>query len=234
MTAANKSRILIVEDEPSLREGLCDLLVFHGHLPLPADNGEDGLRLGLSGPLDLAVLDVMLPGISGFEVCARLRAARPQLAILMLTAKGSEDDVVRGLTSGADDYVTKPFSLRELMARIDAQLRRVQAGREPARAFAVGSWRVDPATLRAEDGVRVVELTPREVAILALLAREPGKVISRHRLLEEVWGLTNVEQIETHTVEVHFTKLRSKLGGRDLSPIETVRGAGYRLAPVAS
>ena len=219
----------MVEDEESLREGLCDLLVFHGHLPLPAATGEEGLRLGLGQPLELALLDVMLPGISGFEVCTRLRAAKPQLGILMLTAKGAEDDIVRGLRSGADDYLAKPFSLRELMARIEAQLRRAGRGKEAARVFAAGDWSIDPASLRAEAAGQVVDLTPREVAILALLAREEGKVVSRRQLLEEVWGLANVEQLETHTVEVHFTKLRAKLGGRARAPIETVRGAGYRL-----
>ncbi len=237
MNEPGKSRILVVEDEESLREGLCDLLVFHGHQPLPASTGEDGLQLGLAQPIDLALLDVMLPGISGFEVCARLRAEKPLLGILMLTAKGAEDDIVRGLRSGADDYLPKPFSLRELIARVEAQLRRAARTGKAAQTaetalFAAGGWQIDPAALKAAcDGV-TVDLTPREVAILALLAREKGRVVSRRALLEEVWGLANVELIETHTVEVHFTKLRAKLGGRSEAPIETVRGAGYRLAGV--
>ena len=233
MSDAGKSRVLVVEDEESLREGLSDLLVFHGHLPLPASTGEEGLALGLAQPVDLALLDVMLPGISGFEVCSRLRAAKPQLGILMLTAKGAEDDVVRGLRSGADDYLSKPFSLRELMARVEAQLRRAArsgAAAAPA-AFQAGAWQIDAAALKAAaGGGPPVDLTPREVAILALLARERGRVVSRRVLLEEVWGLSNVDQLETHTVEVHFAKLRAKLGGRGEAPIETVRGAGYRLA----
>lgn len=233
MSDADKSRVLVVEDEESLREGLCDLLVYHGHSPLPASSGEEGLALGLAQPVDLALLDVMLPGISGFEVCSRLRAAKPLLGILMLTAKGAEDDVVRGLRSGADDYLAKPFSLRELMARVEAQLRRAaqagKAARPVAAAFRAGAWLIDPAALKAASEGALVDLTPREVAILALLARERGRVVSRRVLLEEVWGLSNVEQIETHTVEVHFTKLRAKLGGRSEAPIETVRGAGYRL-----
>lgn len=230
-----KSRILVVEDEQSLREGLCDLLVFHGHQPLPAATGEEGLRLGLSQPVELALLDVMLPGISGFDVCQGLREAKPLLGILMLTAKGAEDDVVRGLRCGADDYLAKPFSLRELMARVEAQLRRAARAGKASRAqdgtpFAAGGWRIDPAALRAEADGQTVDLTPREVSILALLAREKGRVVSRRTLLEEVWGLANVEQLETHTVEVHFAKLRAKLGGRSEAPIDTVRGAGYRLA----
>jgi DNA-binding response OmpR family regulator len=225
-----KSRILVVEDEESLREGLCDLLVFHGHQPLPAATGEEGLRLGLSQQVDLALLDVMLPGLSGFEVCARLRQAKPQLAILMLTAKGAEDDIVRGLKSGADDYLAKPFSLRELMARVAAQLRRAGlAARAREERFSAGGWQIDPGALKAEAAGQEVDLSPREVAILQLLHREKGKVVSRKQLLEEVWGLANAEQIETHTVEVHFVKLRQKLGGRAEAPIETVRGAGYRL-----
>lgn len=235
MSDSGKRRILVVEDEESLREGLCDLLVFHGHLPLPAATGEEGLRLGLEQQIDLALLDVMLPGISGFDVCSRLRAEKPLLGILMLTAKGAEDDIVRGLRCGADDYLAKPFSLRELMARVAAQLRRAARTGEAARAkqsapFAAGGWTIDPASLKAESDGQAVDLTPREVSILALLAREAGRVVSRRTLLEEVWGLANVEQLETHTVEVHFTKLRAKLGGRSEAPIETVRGAGYRLA----
>lgn len=235
MSESGKSRILVVEDEESLREGLCDLLVFHGHLPLPAATGEEGLRLGLAEPIELALLDVMLPGISGFDVCRRLREAKPLLGILMLTAKGAEDDIVRGLRSGADDYLSKPFSLRELIARVAAQLRRAgrqgRAARAPETApFAAGGWTIDPAALRAEAEGLAVDLTPREVAMLALLARERGRVVSRRSLLEEVWGLANAELIETHTVEVHFAKLRAKLGGRAEAPIETVRGAGYRLA----
>lgn len=228
VSGERKFRVLVIEDETSLREGLADLLVFHGHEPILAATGEEGLRLGLSRSCDLVLLDVMLPGISGFEVCARLREARPQLGILMLTAKGAEDDIVRGLKAGADDYLSKPFSLRELMARVEARLRR--AGRPPETVFRAGAYRVDPARLEAEAGGKVVDLSPREVAILALLARERGKVVSRRQLLEEVWGLANAEQLETHTIEVHITKLRAKLGGRGEAPIETVRGAGYRLA----
>jgi DNA-binding response OmpR family regulator len=206
-------------------------LVFHGHQPILAATGEEGLRLGLQQNVDLVLLDVMLPGISGFEVCQRLRRAKPQLGILMLTAKGAEDDIVRGLRSGADDYLSKPFSLRELMARVEARLRRAApAARPAAEPFAAGGWRVDPARLKAEAAGQEVDLSPREVAILQLLAREKGRVVSRRQLLEEVWGLANVEQLETHTVEVHFNKLRTKLGGRESGPIETVRGAGYRLA----
>jgi two-component system response regulator RegX3 len=229
VSADPKPRILVVEDEDSLRDGLTDVLVFHGWAPVAAATGEEGLRLGLAETFDLAVLDVMLPGISGFDVCARLRQARPELAILMLTAKGSEDDVVHGLRQGADDYVTKPFSLRELVARVEAQLRRSRR-RAPAAAFAVGRWRVDPAALRAEADGAAVDLTPREAAILALLARESGRVVSRRTLLQEVWELRNVDQIATRTVDVHLAKLRAKLGGRAASPIDTVRGAGYRLA----
>jgi two-component system, OmpR family, response regulator RegX3 len=227
----DKQRILVVEDEESLRDGLCDLLVFHGWQPSAAADGEHGLRLGLAEDFHLVLLDVMLPGISGFEVCERLRAAKKDLAILMLTAKGAEDDVVRGLRAGADDYVTKPFSLRELVARVEAQLRRTQRGLEPLlEIIGVGQWRIDPRKLLAEADDQKIELTPREVAILGVLARERGRVVSRRTLLEEVWGFRNVDDLETHTVEVHLAKLRAKLGGRVESPIQTVRGAGYRLA----
>jgi DNA-binding response OmpR family regulator len=231
MNRQPKARILVVEDEESIREGICDVLAYHGHMPLPAATGEEGLRRGLAEELDLVVLDVMLPGVSGFDVCERLRREVPGLGILMLTAKGSEEDVVRGLGCGADDYVTKPFSIRELVARVDALLRRT--GRAATgECFPFGPWRIDGAALTAtleSDADREVELTPREVAVLALLARETGRVVSRRVLLEEVWRLKNVRFIETRTVDVHVAKLRKKLdGGGGESLIETVRGVGYR------
>lgn len=223
-----KTRILVVEDEASIRGGLCDLLAFHGHAPVAAVDGEEGLRKGLGERFDLVLLDIMMPGIDGFEVCRRLRADKPRLPILMLTAKGAEDDVVDGLRAGADDYVTKPFSLRELMARVDALLRRSsQAGEKPER-FPFGDWTVDTGSLRAQRDGHSVDLTPRELALLELFASRAGQVLSRRILLEEVWDLCNVEEIETRTVDVHIAKLRRKIDDEDRSLIETLRGAGYR------
>ncbi len=230
---STKSRILVVEDEESIRGGLCDVLTYHGWLPTAVESGEEGLDLGLREPFDLAILDLMLPGLSGLDVCRRLRARLPSLPILMLTAKGSEDDVVHGLRCGADDYVTKPFSIRELVARVEALLRRSGGLREDS--FVFGPWEVDAPGLLASAGQNRIELTRREVELLRLLSQQAGRVVSRRTLLRQVWGLANVEEIETRTVDVHIAKLRKKidsLGGSliERSLIETVRGAGYRAA----
>jgi two-component system response regulator RegX3 len=223
-----KAAILVVEDETTIRVGLCDVLAYHGHAPVGVDSGEDGLRRALATPYALVLLDVMLPGKSGFDVCRELRAARPAQAILMLTARGAEADVLEGFRCGADDYVTKPFSVAELMARVEALLRRTGPPPEVVSPFFFGAWHVDPAKrTAARDGATVV-LTSREVALLALLARERGRIISRRRLLTEVWGLRHVDGIETRTIDVHVAKLRKKIGASESVPIETVRGEGYR------
>jgi two-component system response regulator RegX3 len=224
MTAAQA--ILVVEDETAILTGLCDVLAFHGHAPTGVASGEEGLRRALDGRYALVLLDVMLPGMSGFDVCRRLRAVHPQQAILMLTARGEEADVLEGFRCGADDYVTKPFSVAELLARVDALLRRTGVAEPPSQAFAIGDWVVDPATRSAARGGFTVELTAREVALLALFTRERGRILSRRRLLAEVWGLQNAEQIETRTVDMHVAKLRKKIA----DVIETVRGEGYRLS----
>ena len=226
MTA--KAPILVVEDETAIRVGLCDVLAYHGHAPDGVDSGEEGLRRALATPYALVLLDVMLPGLSGFDVCRELRAARPTQAILMLTARGAETDVLEGFRCGADDYVTKPFSVAELVARVEALLRRTAGPAADPSPFAFGAWRVDPAArIAASDGATIA-LSSREVALLALLARERGRIVSRRRLLLEVWGLQHVDGIETRTVDVHIAKLRKKIGAGEREPIETVRGEGYR------
>lgn len=229
-TTANGARILVVEDEPAIQRGLCDVLAYRGHAPIGVADGEAGLREALAGGFDLVVLDVMLPGRSGFEVCEALRAHDARLPILMLTARGSEDDVLRGFRCGSDDYVTKPFSVSELLARVDALLRRSARLEAPAPPpFAFGGWRVEPERLAAaRDGVEV-DLSRREIAILALLAQERGRIVSRRRLLAEVWGMRAPDRVETRTVDMHIAKLRKKLGEDGRRGIETVRGEGYRL-----
>jgi two-component system response regulator RegX3 len=223
-----KTPILVVEDEAAIRSGLCDVLAYHGHAPEGVESGEEGLRRALDRPYALVLLDVMLPGTSGFDVCRALRAARPAQAILMLTARGAEADVLEGFRCGADDYLTKPFSVAELVARVTALLRRAGAAPLDPSPFAFGPWQVDPAArAAARDGTRV-ELSSREVELLALFARERGRIVSRRRLLAEVWGLQHVDGIETRTVDVHIAKLRKKIGAGEREPIETVRGEGYR------
>jgi DNA-binding response OmpR family regulator len=223
---AVKRAILVVEDEAAICNGLCDVLAYHGHVPTGVASGEEGLQHALGGQYALVLLDVMLPGMNGFEVCRELRAQRPEQAILMLTARGAEDDVLEGFRCGADDYVTKPFSVAELMARVEALLRRAGCFAPPAVGpFEFGAWRVDPAARTAAGTHGTVELTGREVALLALFARERGRIVGRRRLLVEVWGLQHVEQIQTRTVDMHIAKLRKKIAPAE---IETVRGEGYR------
>ena len=224
---ARVPHVLVVEDEPSIRQGLLDVLVFRGYRASSASDGATALRLLSEDTFDLVLLDVMLPELDGFGVCERLRAAGHDLHVLMLTAKNSEEDVLRGFEAGADDYVTKPFSVRQLLARVQALLKR--GSRVTAENFQIGPYEVVPerSVLRSES--EEIELTLKEVEILRVLAEEPGRIVSRRALLREVWSMRNVDNVETRTVDVHIGKLRKKLqsSGRDL--VETVRGQGYRL-----
>jgi DNA-binding response OmpR family regulator len=222
--------ILVVEDEESIRKGLCDVLAFRGYAPEGVERGDDGLRLGLSNRHALVLLDVMLPAMNGFDVCRELRAVLPGLPILMLTAQGSEQDVLEGFRAGADDYVTKPFSVAELVARVEALLRRSGAGaqEESPDPFDFGPWRIDPAVREAQRGEQTVELTQLEASLAALFARERGRLLSRRRLLKEVWGVADPDRIETRTVDMHVAKLRKKLDAAGDALIQTVRGEGYR------
>jgi len=227
---AARRRILVVEDEPAIRRGICDMLAYHGHAPVGVERGDDGLDQALSSAWDLLVLDVMLPGLDGFQICERVRAERPRQAILMLTAKGSEEAVLQGFRAGCDDYVPKPFSVAQLMARVDALLRRSAA--VPDRSFQVDGVRIDPDRLEASFEAAETELSTRDVEVLAFLGLHAGKVVSREQLLREVWGYQRVDGVQTRCVDMHLVKLRRKLqaigrGGGDL--IETVRGAGYRV-----
>jgi two-component system response regulator RegX3 len=230
MERKTRLEVLVVEDEEAIRRGVCDVLAFHGHVPTGVATGEEGLRQGMEPRFELVILDVMLPGRSGFDVCTELRAARPRLPILMLTARGAEEDVLRGFRCGSDDYVTKPFSVAELVARIEALLRR--AGKQGrARPFSVGRWRVDPQRLQAQRDGESVTLSRLEADLLSLLAREVGRIVSRRTLLQEVWGFEAPERVETRTVDVHVSNLRKRLGDDGRRLIETVRGEGYRLVP---
>jgi DNA-binding response OmpR family regulator len=226
---AQRPAVLVVEDEAAIRRGLCDVLAFHGYAPEGVERGDDGLRAALANRHALVVLDVMLPGMNGFEVCRELRTQLPRIPILILTARGAESDVLDGFRAGADDYVTKPFSVAELMARVDALLRRAGSGTSARQPFALGGWQVDAAELRARRDGLDVELTRREVELLALFAREPGRILSRRRLLQEIWGFPEPDRVETRTVDMHVAKLRRKLGAAGDALIETVRGEGYRL-----
>ena len=225
---SEKPRVLVVEDEENIRKGIGDVLVYNGYDVVLVETGDGGLKRAASESFGLILLDVMLPGMNGFEVCERVREAKPTQPIIMLTAKGSEEDVLRGFRVGADDYVTKPFSIRELLARIEAVLRR--SGRlDDARAasFEFAGWSIDREQLRATSDGRSVPLTRREIAILSLLRTERGRIVSRRRMLTDVWEMMNPGRVHTRTVDVHIAKLRKKLGDAACT-IETVHGEGYR------
>ena len=227
----SKAHILIVEDDPAILKGLCDVLVFNGYLADGVPDGVDGCEAALSGKYDLVLLDVMLPRKDGFAICREIRQCRPSQPVIMITAKGSEDDIVTGFTAGADDYVSKPFSLRELIVRVEAVLRRSgrPMGDEQIRS---GDILFDGLKLQATRRDRTEALTRREMDILIYLFRNRKRIVSKAELLTEVWHYKD-PGIETRTVDIHILKLRKKIAsltdGRGL--IETVRGEGYRLEP---
>jgi len=224
-----KASVLVVEDDPAMRKGLLDVLVFNGYEASGAGDGREGLRRALAENHDLLLLDVMLPGVDGFSICREVRRGKPGQGILMLTAKGAEDDVVAGFQAGADDYVTKPFSLRELLVRVEAVLRRM--GKVPLEDPLVHRGvRFDGRSLTASCGGRETALTRKEMDVVVYLHRHLGRVVSRRELLREVWHYPNTD-VETRTVEIHILKLRKKIAAvaGDEPFITTVRGEGYRL-----
>lgn len=226
-----KPRLLIVEDEEAILQGLADVFVFNGYEVETASDGETGLRMALGGGHHLILLDVMLPGLDGFSVCDRIREVDRQQPIILLTAKTSEEDIVHGLRLGADDYVPKPFSVRELLARVEAVLRRSGRLRRDLREFGVGDVRFDPDNLLARRGCEEIPLTRRELEILLYLHAQRCRPVSRQELLREVWGYGNAEWIETRTVDIHMAKLRRKIERDPANPelLLTVRGEGYQL-----
>ncbi|HEX4352982.1 MAG TPA: response regulator transcription factor, partial [Polyangiales bacterium] len=206
-----KPRVLVVEDELSIRRGLCDVLSFRGFSVEPIDDGARALELAAREPFDLILLDVMLPGLDGFSVCERLRARGDEVPIVMLTAKGSEEDILRGFELGADDYVTKPFSVRELLARVQAVRKRAARNGNSTEHFRAGPFEIEPTRSVARLGDDETALSAREVRILQLLSEDRGHIVSRRRLLREAWDMNNAEHVETRTVDMHIAKLRKKL-----------------------
>ena len=224
-----KATILIVEDDPAILNGLMDVLIFNGYAVEGLADGNQGLSRGVGKVFDLIILDVMLPGTDGFTICREIRKNRPEQAIMMLTAKGAEDDIVTGFKSGADDYLSKPFSLRELMVRIEAILRR--SGKLAGDiSVEINSIAFDGNNLRAVKGERRVDLTRREMDIVAYLYQNKNRIVSKKELLTQVWHYKDAT-IETRTVDIHMLKLRKKIAALigDTPVIETVRGEGYRL-----
>jgi two-component system response regulator RegX3 len=226
-----RTRILIVEDEDAIRAGLEDVFVYHGYAVDSAAEGREGLRKALTGRFDLVLLDVMLPGIDGFEICDRIRAADREQPIILLTARTSDEDVIQGLRLGADDYVGKPFSVALLVARVEAVLRRARLGLDEAMIRLGDDLEVDVANLAGRRGAETIAFTRREMEILQYLGANRDRPVSREELLHKVWGYARDLGIETRTVDIHIAKLRRKIEPDPAQPrhLVTVRGAGYRL-----
>ncbi|MDM8538350.1 response regulator transcription factor [Desulfobacterales bacterium HSG17] len=231
----SKADILVVEDDPAILNGLLDVLVFNGFHAQGADDGGQGLTKALENSFDLIILDVMLPTLDGFSICKKIREKKPAQGILMLTAKGSEDDIVTGFQAGADDYVSKPFSLRELMVRVEAVLRRT-GKRLGDEKITLHDICFDSKTLMAskqdhktKDG-NAVELTRREMDIISYLFRNQDRIVSKKELLIDVWEYADAD-IETRTIDIHILKLRKKIAvlAGETPVILTIRGQGYRL-----
>jgi DNA-binding response OmpR family regulator len=223
------SRILIVEDEKPMRTALQDALEAEGYRTLTAADGEDGLQRALEEKPDLLLLDIMLPKLDGLAVCAELRRRSNPVPVLMLTAKGQVEDRVEGLDVGADDYLVKPFSTRELLARVRALLRRFQRQVKGTMKLRLGEVEIDLARQTAMRGSRAIPLTAKEFAMLRLMAEMPGEPVTRERFLDAVWGYAAFPT--TRTVDNHIASLRGKLEPSPDSPrwIKTVHGVGYRL-----
>jgi DNA-binding response OmpR family regulator len=219
--------ILIVEDERRLAQVVRKVLEEEGHTVDAAHDGEDGLAMALDGSHDVILLDVMLPGIDGFEVCRQLRAQRVDTPVLLLTALDSVDDRVRGLDAGADDYLPKPFAFQELLARLRALGRRRVQAREPDQ-IRYGDLALDLRRRRAERAGKVIELSPKEFSLLEFLLRNEGRVVTRSQILDHVWGYDFSP--DSNLVDVYVTYLRRKIDrGHERRLIRTVRGAGYAL-----
>ncbi len=225
------SRILVIEDDAAILRGLKDNLVAESYEVLTAEDGEEGYRLAREEDPDLIILDLMLPTLSGYEICRKLRDEGNSVLILMLTARGEEADRVLGLDLGADDYVTKPFSVRELKARIRALLRRSDAQSAPPDTLSFGDVEVDFAQYDAKKGGNPVEMTPKEFGVLRYLATRAGEVVSRYELLEKVWGYGKFPS--TRTVDNHLAALRAKLEDDPAEPryLQTVHRVGYKFVP---
>jgi two-component system alkaline phosphatase synthesis response regulator PhoP len=222
------SKILIIEDEPDMVLGLKDNFEFEGYEVVTASDGASGLERARTLKPDLVILDIMLPRLSGLEVCKTLRGEGFEAPIVMLTARGQEIDKVVGLELGADDYVTKPFSIREVLARVRAILRRTDGSRKRLARYRFADVELDFETYAATKGGALLELSPREFDLLRYLIERKGETVTRDRLLEDVWGYESYPS--TRTVDTHIAKLRAKIGDSGSEPkfILTIHGAGYK------
>ena len=222
------TKILIVEDEPNMVAGLRDNFEFEGYQVVTAGDGVAGLERALAELPDLVILDVMMPRMSGLDVCKQLKARRPSMPVIMLTARGQEVDKVVGLELGADDYVTKPFSIRELLARVKAVLRRAHATPNAKDEYSFGDVEINLRSCQASRKGRALEFSSKEFELLKYFLCHPGETLSRDRLLEEVWGYEHFPT--TRTVDAHIVRLRQKVEPKPDEPrfILTVHGTGYK------
>jgi DNA-binding response OmpR family regulator len=225
---AKTHKILIVEDEPDMVLGLKDNFEFEGYEVVTASDGAAGLERARNDKPDLVILDIMMPKLSGLEVCKTLRSEGFEAPIIMLTARGQEIDKVVGLELGADDYVTKPFSIRELLARVRAILRRTEGAKKRLSRYRFADVELDFETYRAKKAGEALDMSPREFELIRYLIERKGETVSRDRLLEDVWGYESYPS--TRTVDTHIAKLRAKIGDSGSEPryILTIHGVGYK------
>ena len=229
MLPMSRRKVLVVEDDAAIRRGLVDALTFAGFAPMEAADGEAGLRSAVAADFDMLLLDLVLPKRDGLEILREVRKARPTLPVIILTARGQESDRVEGLKLGADDYVVKPFSVKELLARVEAVLRRSPGRPSDVRKIQLpkGECDLDLKVVRFRDGGKA-ELTEREVELMRYLASNAGRAVSREEILARVWRI-EPSGIDTRTIDMHIARLREKLRDDPEEPavIVTVRGKGY-------
>ena len=220
--------ILVIEDDPAVRRGVVDVLEYAGYRTLEAADGHAGMELALKANYRLLLLDLVMPGPSGFDILQAIKRKRPGQAVIILSARGEENDRVRGLTTGADDYVVKPFSMKELLARVDAVLRRTceRAAPSDERPVPGGTADFKERVIRFKDG-RTEDLSEREADLLRYLIDSQGRIVSREEILRHLWGL-DPDRTETRTIDMHVMHLRTKLGDKDQRMVATVRGKGYQ------
>ncbi|MCW8875455.1 MAG: response regulator transcription factor [Kangiellaceae bacterium] len=234
---SSNNSVLIVEDEAAIRNGLIDVFIYHGFEVEAVEDGKEGLDKALTGDFDLVILDVMLPSMNGFDICQAIREKDKEQPVIMLTAKTAEEDVIQGLTLGADDYVAKPFSVAQLVLRVQAVLRRAKKYHVEVRTISLTQDRViDLDNLSVSANNSNTQLTKREAEVIEYLYSNLQRPVSREELLEKVWGYNPELEIETRTVDIHIAKIRRKI---EVDPkhaefLVTVRGAGYKLITLDS
>ncbi|MFT6864547.1 MAG: DNA-binding response OmpR family regulator [Akkermansiaceae bacterium] len=220
--------ILVVEDDAAVRQGIVDALTFSGYTVISAADGREGREAALSARYDLLLLDLILPHFTGFEILEALQGNRAGQAVIILSAKGEENDRIKGLKMGADDYVMKPFSARELLARVNAVLRRSTERQALGERHDVAGRTIDFSGSQIIHNGERHELSVREVGVLKYLIANPGRPVPRDELLRHVWGI-DPRRIETRTVDMHIAHIRKKMGDQTQEILQTVRGRGYRL-----